>query len=446
MFLLKDKLGKVGLHASSMLLPADNVDMTKWAVIACDQYTSDPEYWEDVEKIVGSSPSTLKLFLPEVWLETPREKKIRGSVLREMKAYLRFGTLKEIESGFIYTKRTTAYGNVRNGLMACIDLEQYSFEKGTDTLIRPTEKTIVERIPPRVRIREKAPLELPHILFLIDDPKKTVIEPLERTRNLYKKLYDFELMKNGGRIEGYHISEEPAISAIANAIAELASPEAFAEKYDDDKAPMLYAVGDGNHSLASAKQHWENVKSELSLNNNEDHPARYALVEIVNIHDEGMNFEPIHRVLFDCDMDGLVKAMESRLDVKTAEYTDANELASFVEAEYENKESHTFGLVSGERLLAVSVMNPEFNLAVATLQTFLDEFIADNDIEIDFIHDLKSTLALSKDGNTGLLLPPIDKSGFFRTIIEEGTLPRKAFSMGHADEKRFYLEARKIIE
>ena len=446
MFLIKNKLEKIGLFASPMLLPWEGADMEKWAVIACDQYTSDPDYWEEVEKTVGSAPSTLKLFLPEVYLETSREKKMNSSIIREMKSYLRSGTLREIEPGFIYTRRTTAYGNVRNGLMACVDLERYSYEKGTTSMIRPTEKTIVERIPPRVKIREKAPLELPHILFLIDDPGKTVIEPLAKTRNLFTKLYDFDLMMNGGSIEGYHITEEKAISNIANAISALADPKVFAEKYNTDKPLLLYAVGDGNHSLASAKQHWENVKAGLSAAEREEHPARFALVEIVNIHDEGMNFEPIHRVLFESDMDDIISEMGKVLEIETREYTDAMELADFVKSEYENKDSHTFGFVSGEKMKSVSVMNSDYNLAVATLQTFLDTYISSHPVEIDFIHDVESTLELAKDCNTAILLPPIDKSGFFRTIIEEGTLPRKAFSMGHADEKRFYLEARKIIK
>lgn len=444
MFLIKNKLDNIGLKMSPMLLPSEGVDMQKWAVIACDQYTSDPDYWEDVEKLVGSSPSTLKLFLPEVYLETPREKKMKASVIREMKSYLRNGTINEVEPGFIYTRRTNADGNVRNGLMSCVDLEQYSYEQGSASMIRPTEKTIVERIPPRVKIREKAPIELPHILFLIDDPAKTVIEPLEKTKNLYKKLYDFELMKNGGKIEGYHITEEKVISNIANAITELADPEGFANKYDTDKPVLLYAVGDGNHSLASAKQHWENIKADLKPGEKDDYPARFALVEIVNIHDEGMNFEPIHRVLFDCDMDVLLAELQKEFDVNVTQYTDALALKKFVEAEYENKKSHTFGFVSGRKMLAVSVMNPPSNLAVATIQPFLDSFISSHPMEIDFIHDHDRTVELADDKNTAILMPPIDKSGFFKTVIEDGTLPRKAFSMGHADEKRFYLEARKI--
>jgi uncharacterized protein (DUF1015 family) len=446
MVLIKNKLSAIGLRLTGILVPGDGVDMEKWAVIACDQYTSDPEYWYDVEKTVGSAPSSLKLFLPEVYLDTPREKKISSSIFREMKGYLRSGVLKELDPGFIYIRRTTGYGNVRNGLLACVDLEMYSFEKGSASMIRPTEKTIVERIPPRVKIREKAVLELPHILFLIDDPGKTVVEPLEKTKNLYKKIYDFKLMKNGGRIEGYHITEDSALSSIANAISALADEDAFHETFGDDKPMLLYAVGDGNHSLASAKQHWENVKETLKPEEVDDHPARFALVEIVNIHDEGMKFEPIHRLLFDCSIDNLLASMDEEFDITKRDFDDAGTLEEFVKAEYDNKASHTFGIISDGSFLAVSVNSPDHNLAVATLQAFLDKFIDANDIEIDFIHDTASVVELSTDNNIGLLLPPIDKTGFFGTVIHEGTLPRKAFSMGHADEKRFYLEARKITK
>ncbi len=446
MILIKNKLENIALNLSRILVPGAGVDMEKWSVIACDQYTSDFEYWDDVEKIVGSAPSSLKLFLPEVYLETSREKKISSSIFREMKSYLRSGVLKELGPGFIYIRRTTAYGNIRNGLMASVDLERYSYAGDSDSLIRPTEKTIVERIPPRVKIREKAVLELPHILFLIDDPEKTVIEPLEKTKNLYKKLYDFNLMKNGGRIEGYHINEDSALSSIANAISGLADENTFHKTHGADKPMLLYAVGDGNHSLASAKQHWENIKVDLTTDELKNHPARYALVEIINLHDEGMNFEPIHRVLFDCSMEDLLNNMKEAFDLTIRDFDDFADLNIFVENEYNNKASHTFGVMSGNRLAAVSVNSPKFNLAVATIQTFLDGYIDENKVEIDFIHDTASVMDFSKDCNTGLLLPPIDKSGFFKTIIHEGTLPRKAFSMGHADEKRFYLEARKITK
>ena len=444
MVLIKNKLANIALSLPKILVPGEGIDMEKWAVIACDQYTSDLDYWEDVDKAVGSAPSSLRLVLPEVYLETPREKKISASIFREMKSYLRSGVLTELEPGFIYVRRTTNYGNVRNGLMACVDLEMYSFDKDSTSFIRPTEKTIIERVPPRVKIREKAVLELPHILFLIDDPAKTVIEPLEKTKNLYQKIYDFELMKNGGRIEGYHINEDSALSSIANAITDLADENAFHKANGDEKPMLLYAVGDGNHSLASAKQHWDNVKIGLKANELDGYPARFALVEIINIHDEGMKFEPIHRVLFDCPLDNLLVELESAFDLAIHEFNDVGTLEEFVKAEYDNRESHTFGLLSNDRLLAVSVNSPEHNLAVATLQIFLDDYIENHDVEIDFIHDIGSVVDLVNKKNTGLLLPPIDKSGFFKTIIHEGTLPRKAFSMGHADEKRFYLEARKI--
>jgi hypothetical protein len=301
----------------------------------------------------------------------------------------------------------------------------------------------MERTPPRVKIREKAPIELPHILFLIDDPGKTVIEPLEKTKNLYKKLYDFNLMAEGGRIEGYHITERKALSSIANALAGLADKEAFSKRYGD-KPVMLYAVGDGNHSLASAKQHWENIKEKEGLSADSDHPARFVLVELVNIHEDGLRFEPIHRLLFDCPLEDVLDFIESEFNASVEEFDDTSALMDLVEKEYANKESHTYGLVSGDTAVAVTINNPDHNLAVATMQALLDRFLAGRDTGIDFIHGAYETIGLAKKGNTAVLLPPIDKDGFFKTVIEDGTLPRKAFSMGHANEKRFYLEARRI--
>lgn len=445
MVLIKNKLSQIALRLPKILIPSESVNMEKWSVIACDQYTSDSEYWEEVEKIIGSAPSALRLFLPEVYLGTSKEKRISASIFREMKSYLRSGILTELEPGFIYVRRTTSYGNVRNGLISCIDLEKYSYDINSSSMIRPTERTIVERIPPRVKIRQKAVLELPHILFLIDDPGKTVIEPLEKTKNLFRKLYDFELMKNGGHIEGYHITEDSTLSSIANSINALADLDSFKSKYGNEKSMMLYAVGDGNHSLASAKQHWENIKSELRAEELENHPARFALVEIVNIHNEGMSFEPIHRLLFNCGMDLLLVEMSGAFESTIFDFKDLSSLNSFVKSEFNNKTSHSFGVLSDGIYKAITVKTPKHNLAVATIQTFLDDFIKKHKIEMDFIHDTDSTNELSVKNNTGILLPPIDKSGFFKTVIDEGTLPRKAFSMGHADEKRFYLEARKIV-
>lgn len=445
MVLIKNKLSNIALRLPEILIPSEDICLEKWAVIACDQYTSDLEYWEEVEKNVGSSPSALRLILPEVYLDSPREKKISASIFREMKNYLRSGILSKLGPGFIYVRRTTSYGNIRNGLISCVDLEMYSFDAKSKSLIRPTEKTIVERIPPRVKIRQKAAIEIPHILFLIDDPGKTVIEPLAKTKNLFKKLYDFELMKNGGHIEGYYINEDSALSSIANSINALADPSSFKSKYGQDKDIMLYAVGDGNHSLASAKQHWENLKNQLNPEEFADHPARYALVEIVNIHDDGMNFEPIHRLIFNCKMDFLLDEMENTFDITIQPFNDLDALSKYIITEYDNKASHKFGIISEGIFKSVSINSPAHNLAVATIQTFLDDFIKKHKFNIDFIHDTASTNELSAKNNIGILLPPIDKSSFFKTIINDGTLPRKAFSMGHADEKRFYFEARKII-
>ncbi|MFO7611272.1 MAG: DUF1015 domain-containing protein [Clostridia bacterium] len=445
MTLIRYKFDKIGLAAPRIMMPSEDVSLAKWAVIACDQYTSDPSYWEDVDKTVGQSPSALRMFLPEAYLGTSFERKGASSILREMKSYIKGGVLCELEPGFMLTRRTTSYGNVRNGLIVCVDLEEYSFEPGSQPLIRPTEKTILERIPPRVRIREKAPLELPHILFLIDDPGKTVIEPLVKSRNLYTKLYDFNLMKNGGRIEGYHITEESALSSIANSIITLASKDNFRNRYGADRDLMLYAVGDGNHSLAAALQHWTNVKARLGLDSSDEHPARYAMVELINLHDEGMKFEAIHRVLFGCSADDAIAGLKASFDVEIKETDGLAELLGLMNETSTDPDLHGFGMVSGGRMFFAGIKSPVHSLTVATVQEFLDGFSDSRSLAMDFIHDTDSAVALSKSGNIAFLLPPINKAGFFRTVIEEGTLPRKAFSMGHADEKRFYLESRRII-
>lgn len=446
MIIIKKKLSNVALALPEILIPSNGVDLSKWSVIACDQYTSDKKYWENAENFVGSSPSSLNVILPEAYLDDSNNKKGPDSIIKEMKSYLRNGTLRHLEPGYIYTKRTTGYGNERNGLMVMVDLEKYSYLEGNATLIRPTEKTIIDRIPPRIKIRERAPFEIPHILFLIDDPDKTVIEPLEKMKNLFNKLYDFSLMMDGGKVEGYHITEEKALSSIANALAELADADTFHERYGDEHPVMLYAVGDGNHSLAAAKQHWENIKQSENLCTDSQHPARYAMVELINIHDEGMKFEPIHRLIFDCPIAEILNSLKAEFDIETQVFDDVNSLIELVEYEYSNKQSHTYGVVSDGDIMSLTIKTPDCNLAVSTIQAFIDRFLVDKNCEIDFIHDVESTVALANEKNTAILLPSIDKEGFFRTIIEEGTLPRKAFSMGHADEKRFYMEARKIID
>ncbi len=443
MKLINKKLGNVAIKTPNILFPKKSVDLSKWAVIACDQYTADGEYWEQVTKNVGSSPSTLKLMLPEYYLESENESKMQKNILKEMKKYLRFKTLHSLDSGFIYVERTTSYSNVRKGLVICIDLEHYDFQSTSKSLIRPTEKTIFERIPPRVKIREQAILELPHILLLIDDKEKTVIEPFSQMKNSYKKLYDFNLMQNGGHVEGYHITTIQGMEHLSKALHDLGDEEVFKDKYNTEQSPLLFAVGDGNHSLASAKTHWDNVKKDCEMAELETHPARYALVEIVNIHDKDLLFEPIHRVLFSCSTTDLLTTFKEK-DATILELDSIEKVEELVNEKAFSSDEHCFGVITKETNYFISLTQKTSFIACGTIQNILDEFSKTNNSEIDFIHDLSSLIELSKQGHIGILLPPINKSCFFKTIIEEGTMPRKTFSMGHADEKRFYLETRKI--
>lgn len=431
----------LGFQIPEILLPVDSIDFQKWAVIACDQYTSQPEYWEDVENIVGSSPSTLKMILPEVYLETDDEIKRIESTKKTMDDYLEKGIFRSFE-GLILVERHVG-NKTRFGLMLALDLEKYDFTKGSQTLIRATEGTIIERLPPRIRIREGANLEFPHILVLIDDPERTVIEPLVEKRHQLEKLYDFELMKNSGHLIGYGINRADYLDSIENALGNLANPDHFSKYYNvgNDYGVLLFAMGDGNHSLATAKSIWESVKSRVGM----DHPSRYALVEIENIHDSGLDFEPIHRVLFNLNNNILEKMQDfwkSEFGIK--EYQHQDEMIEDVD--HPSGNSHKFGFIYGSSFFVVDIKHPSTNLPVGTLQTFLDEFIRKGGAKkIDYVHGGEVICTLgTKPGNCSFYLPAMEKNQLFQTVILDGALPRKTFSMGEAYEKRFYMEGRRI--
>lgn len=431
----------LGIQVPDILLPNENLDYQKWAVIACDQFTSQPEYWKDVESFVGDAPSTLKMILPEVYLETDEEKVRIESTKATMQEYLNKGIFREF-NGFILVERQVA-GKTRHGIMLALDLEKYDFSKGSQTLIRATEGTIIDRLPPRIRIREGAQLELPHILVLIDDPKKTVIEPFVNKKNELKKLYDFELMKNSGHLQGYGISDYNDVLKITTALEQLANPETFKSNYnlDQDYGVLLFAMGDGNHSLATAKSIWEKLKPQVGL----DHPARYALVEVENIHDEGLEFEPIHRVLFNLNLnivDEMIRFWHDNFKIEISSSPEA-----MIDAVDKQKPgSHKFGFIINQTFNVIEISNVSSNLPVGTLQSFLDQFIQANGAEkIDYVHGSDVTCDLgAKEGNCGFYLPAMRKDQLFKTVIIDGALPRKTFSMGEAFEKRFYMEARKI--
>ena len=303
---------KIGLQVPEILLPNKDVDLHKWSVVACDQYTSQPDYWAEAGQTAGSAPSTLNVIFPEVYLEDSDGEQRIENINSTMEKYLEQGILTPMANkGFVLVDRKTSQAPSRKGLVVAIDLEQYDFNKGSQTLIRATEGTIVDRLPPRIKVRQDAAIELPHIMVLIDDPDRTVIEPLF-DRNP-QPLYDFELMMNSGHIKGYAIDTPELIQQVASALENLASTSVFEQKYDAaGKEVLLYAMGDGNHSLATAKAIWEKIKEDAdNMASVMDNPARYALVELVNIHDEGLQFEPIHRVIFNVDPDALLQAMQT---------------------------------------------------------------------------------------------------------------------------------------
>ncbi len=402
------KLKNVGLSPAKILLPKD--DFEKWAVVACDQYTSEPEYWEKVDELVGDTPSTLRLILPEVYLEQENLKELQAKTIETMDEYLKSGVFQKEVDGMIYVERKVDKG-YRQGLMACVDLEQYDYKKGSQSLVRATEGTIEDRLPPRVAIRQMAKLELPHIMLLIDDKDNTVFSSLKAKAKEENIVYDFDLMEQGGHIKGYKV-EEDFYDELADKLEIL--------KHNNDG--FLFAVGDGNHSLATAKQCWNIIKAGLEEDEMEDHPARYALVEIVNLHDETLVFESIHRLLENVNDSELNKIAQS--------IGHGDDLLPY----YRNGGQGMFLINKGERL------------CVAAVQEGLTKFMEEHpDVKIDYIHGDDTAHKLSlKEHVITFLIPAFDKNALFTTVIEDGSLPRKSFSMGHAHEKRFYLEARKI--
>lgn len=410
----------------NILLPK-NTDMTKWSVVACDQYTSEPEYWNDVEKIVGDAPSTLKLTLPEIYLEDENVSERIAKINSNMKALLDEDFFNEYKDSMIYLERTQSDGKIREGLIGVVDLEAYSYEKGAETPIRATEKTVIERIPPRVKIRENAPLELPHIMILIDDDKKQIIENLKNKVSEDDIVYDFDLMKNGGHVKGYLLNEE-TMDEVDKGLKELADKEVFAKKYDvNNKEILLFAMGDGNHSLATAKACYEKLKETMSEEEYLNNPARYALVELVNLHSPALEFEAINRVIFNTNPEKLLKSLK--------EYYQINKDGNGQEIE----------VITNDVDEKWYIENPKSNIAVGSIQIFLDEYLKNNEGKIDYIHGEETTKNLAKQsGNVGFIFEAMPKNELFKTVILDGSLPRKTFSMGHSYDKRYYLESRKI--
>ena len=433
----------VGIQIPDVLLPNKSIDLSKWSVIACDQFTSQPEYWNEVKEFVNQSPSTLNLIFPEVYLGKLDEKPLIDKIRQSMRSYLENKIIEPVE-GIILIERISKAGN-RHGLLIALDLEKYDFNKGTTSLIRATEETIIDRLPPRIRIRENAILELPHILVLIDDPEKTIIEPFCNKISNYSKIYDFDLMLGSGHLNGYLVNNVNIEKKMIETLEKFTKSDYFQNKYGltKNEAILLFAVGDGNHSLATAKAVWEKKKAKLSL----DHPLRYALVEIENIHDPGLSFEAIHRVLFGIKQN-VIEALCNHFGNKAIFITCQSYQEMILKVEKSSSEKQIIGLTTSDYYRIMSIEQPTFNLPVGTLQEFLDAFLARGGAEgIDYIHGADSLLNISqKPNNFGFYLPKMDKNELFRTVILEGALPRKTFSMGEAKDKRFYLECRKIQE
>ena len=408
-------------------LPADILlpqveNMEKWAVIACDQFSSNPAYWERVRANAGEAPSTINLILPEAELGTEQEEAHTALINKTMAQYLEDQVFKTYAKSFVYVERTLVNGSIRKGLVGMVDLDTYDYSVGSVSDIRATEKTVVERIPPRMRVRRNAPVELPHILMLCDDHDKRLIEPIAAAKADLPVLYDFDLMEEGGHITGWLVQGD-AVQAFEDRLT--AYTASVGEKYVGlPGKPMVFAVGDGNHSLATAKACYEELKAANPGKDLSDHPARYALVELENIHDDAQVFEPIHRVLMKTDPKKLLADLQATWCAE----------GGFPVQWYMGKESGT-----------VYLDKSKSQLAVGALQTFLDAWMKENEAEIDYIHGEVDTRELAEqDGAIGFLLPAMEKSQLFRGVIADGILPRKTFSMGHAREKRYYLEGRTI--
>ena len=445
---MNEKYQNIAFSPADILLPDSAnpaVDLRKWSVVACDQFSSQPEYWAEADRFVGDAPSALRLILPEAQLNAPDVDAHIAAINRAMNEYLSRNLFRVLPEALVYVERTQSDGRVRRGLVGKIDLDRYDFTPGSGSLIRATEGTVLSRIPPRVRVRRDAPMELPHVMLLIDDPENGVLGPLAdaAAENSLtgagagmEKLYGFPLCLGGGSVAGWRVSEAQA-GRLADALAALCTPAEQERKYGvPGAAPLLFAVGDGNHSLATAKQCWEDLKPTLSEAERADHPARYALVEVVNLHDDALQFEPIHRVLFGTDPEAVVRAFREA-------WPDAYETGAGKDTS--GVAGHTILFVWQGRQLSLTVPRPTAQLAVGTLQAFLDDYTSQHGGTVDYIHGDDTARGLgTKPGSLAFLLPPMGKDQLFKTVIADGVLPRKTFSMGHAQDKRYYLEGRKI--
>lgn len=399
---------------ADILLP-DSTDMTKWSVIACDQFSSERVYWERVKKTVGDYPSTLRLIVPEAYLDEADTMQNAKAIGDQMLLYLNDGLFRMIENSYIYVERTISDGRVRRGIVGKIDLEKYDYSPGSTASVRASEGTIISRLPSRIEVRRSAPLELPHIMALIDDSAYRVIEPLAEKTGRLEKIYDFALLEGGGSIKGWRVAGE-AENEITEALLGLT-----------DQNPVQMVIGDGNHSLAAAKGYWDEIKDTLNAQDRVSHPARYALVEINNVYDPAISFEAIHRVVFETDPDAFLDKLK-------------NDLAST------EGNGYTLRWMTLSAAGSIPVGAKSIGELIGKLQTFLDDYVKSTGCRIDFIHGEESVEMLAKTPESiGLFLPTMDKSDFFKTVLAGGVFPKKSFSIGHARDKRYYLECRAIM-
>lgn len=417
------------LQPAEILLPKEE-DMQYWPVIACDQFTSQPEYWQKVASITEDNPSTFSIVFPEVYLENADPEKRIEKIHKKMNEYQKTLLTREVK-GYIYVERTLPNGKVRQGIIGTVDLEEYSYEKGASCRILPSEGTIVERIPPRLEVRRNAPLECPHILMLLDDEKFSIIEPIKDNKNRLKKLYRQELMLDGGVIEGWAIEDLEQIKEIQEKLNLLNDKKEFEKKYNTNHAVFTSIAGDGNHSLATAKAYWQEVKQTLTEEEKETHPARYCLVEMENIQNTSIEVEPIHRVIFGAQEEDFMDEFEKFLAVK--------------ENKSSKKSCHKFQLIYKNKKVEKQIENSEYAIETASIDDFIEVYRKKNpQISVDYVHGEDSVYELANQGAIGIILPPIKKSDLFKGVANGGVLPKKTFSMGHANEKRYYLECRNI--
>ena len=436
----RQKFDSLGLEIPSALLP-NGADLQKWPVIACDQFTQDRDYWERVKAAVAGAPSTLNLIFPEVFLSDGDAAQRIAGIHSAMKHYLMEGIFGEPKQGFIYLERDTPFQKKRRGLIAAVDLEQYDWKSDSRPLIRCTEGTVAERLPPRMDIRRSAPLELPHVLLLIDDEADSLLSVLGERAKKAAPVYSTPLMMDCGSVSGWLINAEDDLSFIAGKFEELYRRST--SRYDGNGQPFLFAVGDGNHSLAAAKGIWEEYKASRPADDLPVHPCRYALAEIENIYDPAIQFEPIHRLVFDTGFDEAVSILSQLPDFSCRPVNSAEEAARLCKRP---SAANCFAVISQGRYALIETSAA--GIATACLQPLLDRYAGDNPQLIDYIHDEKELFRLAEGAGrraAGILLPPVQKAGLFETVARLGPLPRKSFSMGHSCEKRFYLECRRLF-